>query len=801
MGLWQDVRYAFRALGRAPGFTIVVMVILAVGIGANVAMFSILDTAMLRPLPYSHPERLVLARTTFDGRPNWTSSAPDYFDWRDMSTSFEQLAASWGFTRNHTITGGEEPEQIPGIIVSVNFFPALGVSPLRGRGFGPDEALEGAPNVAIISHGYWQRRFGGSAEALGTTLTIDGFPHEVIGVMPAGFRFYYDVDVWRPMRPDSDFIGARRFHNWLLLGRLNAGVTMEQAQSEVDVISAQLEAEYPDSNEGKALLLTSLPEAMVEGYRQGLLMLMAAVALVLLIACGNVAGLMLARGSARRSELSVRAALGASSARLIRQLLTESLVMALVGGVAGTLLASWLQPFFLQLLAVDPPAGSSTALRTSVLFFAVVVSVATGVLSGIVPAIRTSRSDLIDDLKSGVRSTDAGGTRFRSGLVVVQVALSIVLLVGAGLLVRSLAGVMAVDIGFDASDLLTAEIRLPSTDYADAERRIQFYTNLVESVNAIPGVEGAALINQLPIRNPGNNIYVHDEEYPPLDPSEIRSAFIRSVLPGYFETMDISTLSGRVIEATDVSGGPPVLVISQTMADSIFPGRDPIGRRAVIDFGEPVSFEVIGVVEDVKMTSLLAMTPFPTMYASYLQVPYLNMGIAVRTAVEPQSIAGSLRNTVWDLDPDIPVADVRTMEDVIAGTLVARRVRTVALALFSGVALLLAAVGLYGVLAFWVTRRRHEIGIRVALGANSADVVEMILKRGIMLVVIGLVLGLVGAFGATRLLEDMLFNVDPIDPATFALVSLFFTIVAIIACLLPAWRALRVDPVIALQAE
>lgn len=800
MGILQDLRYAGRSLVKAPSFAAIVVFILAIGIGANVAMFSILDTAMLRSLPYADPDRLVLGRTTFDGNINWTSSAADYWDWRDLSTSFEHLAATWGFTRNHTITGGEEPEQLPGTVVSTNFFATLGVAPQLGRGFASDEALEGGPNVAMISHGYWQRRFGGSPDAVGSALTVDGYPHEIVGVMPAGFRFYYDVDMWRPMRPDSDYAGARRFHNWLLVGKLASDVTLTQAQSEVDVISAQLEAEYPDSNQGKALLLTPLPDAMVEGYRQSLLMLMVAVALVLLIACGNVAGLLLARGSSKRAELSVRAALGASGARLIRHLLAESLALAIVGGVLGTLLAAWLRPLFLQLLAVDPPAGGSTGIATTVLVFAVGISVVTGVVSGIMPALRTARDDLIDDLKSSVRTTDAGGTRFRSGLVVAQVAVSVILLIGAGLLIRSLLSLSSVETGFDTRNLLTAEIRLPSTEYADAEGRTQFFTKLVEDVGAIPGVESVALINQLPIRNPGNNIYVHDADNPPIDPDDIRSAYIRSVLPGYFESMGIPLLAGRAIESTDARESPRVLVISQTMADSIFPGVNPIGRSAVVDFGQPVPFEVVGVVADVKMNSLLS-NRFPTMYGSYLQIPYLEMGIAVRTAVEPVSVIGAVRNAVWNLDRDIPVAGVETMDEVVVRTLADRRARTVALAIFGCVALLLAAVGLYGVLAYWVTRRRHEIGIRVALGAGSGNIVEMILKRGIGLVLLGIVIGFVGAFAATRLLEEMLFGVEPADPLTFVLASLFFTLIALIACLLPAWRALRVDPLIALQAE
>jgi putative ABC transport system permease protein len=799
-GLWQDIRFASRSLSTAPGFALVVVLILGIGIGANVAMFSIIDSTMIRPLPYPEPERLVLGRATFGGRVNPYASAYDYWDYRDFSTSFEQLAAFWGFSQNFTVTGADEPERVSGVIVSIDLFPALGVSPQLGRGFSAEEAQETGPNVVIISHGYWQRRFGGAADVIGRTLVLDDQAYEVIGVMPAGYRFYHDVEVWRPMRPNSPYVGARRFHNWIMLGRLKPGVTIEQAQSEVDVISAQLEAQYPDSNREKALLLTELQEALAEGYRQSLYILMAAVALVLLIACGNVASLTLARGSARRTELSTRAALGASGVRLVRQLLTESLVMAVAAGILGTLLAIWLRSLLLQLLAVEQPAVERVGFASTVLLFALVISLVTGLVFGVVPALRASRGDLVGDLKSGARTTDAGGNRFRNGLVVAQVAVSIVLLIGAGLLIRSLATLMGVDVGFDTRNLLTAEVRLRGDEYADQERRIQFYKALRENVRAVPGVESVALINQLPIRDPGNNIYVWDEQNPPVDPGDIRSAWIRAVFPGYFETMGIPRLSGRGIEETDVDEAPAVLVVSRTFADSILPGKDPVGQRVVVDFGEPYTFEVVGVVEDIKMNSLLS-TQFPAMYGSYYQIPFRTMRLAVRTAVPPGSVVGGLREAVWNLDRDLPVAEVATMDDVLARSLSARRTRTVALGMFAGVALLLAAVGLYGVLAYYVSRRHHEIGIRVALGAEKGDMVELVLKRGLVLVAVGIALGLVGAFGVTRTLNEVLYQVEPTDPMTFALVSLFFALVAVIACLLPAWRALRVDPLIALQAE
>jgi putative ABC transport system permease protein len=799
-GFWQDIRYAIRSLIKSPGFTAVVVLILALGIGANVAMYSIIDTAMIRSLPYAEPERLVMGRATFNGNVNPWASAYDFWDYQELSTSFENLAAFWGFPVNGTVTGGERPERLVINTASRELFPLLGVRPQIGRLPSGEEALEGAPSVALISHGLWQRRYGGAPDVIGRTMTLDGTSVEIIGVMPRGFSFRFAVDVWLPMRPDSPFVGARRFHNWLILGRLKPGVTLAEAQSEVDVISAQLEAQYPDSNTGKALLLTELQEAMVEGYRASLFMLMAAVVVVLLIACGNVAGLLLAHGSTRRTELSLRAALGASAGRVVRQLLTESVVMAVVAGIFGTLVALWLQDLFVQLLQIDLPGAAEVGLSLSMLGFALLVSVVTGLVFGIVPAIRASRGELVDDLKSGVRTTDAGGAKFRSGLVVVQVAFSIMLLVGAGLLIRSFTSLTGVDPGFDARNLLTAEISLRGEEYSERDARIQFFTGLREEVRAIPGVESVAFINQLPILNPGNNTYVWPIDRPPLDPADQRSAFARGVLPGYFDAMGIPLLSGRDIQETDTREAPPVLVISRAMADTFFPGQDPIGKQVVVDFGDQTAFEIVGVVEDVRASSL-AGGPFYAFYTAYWQMAYSTMRVAVRTAVRPQSIIPAFREAVWSLDGDIPLDELATMDEVLSRSVAGWRVRAVALTIFAAVALLLAAVGLYGVLAYYVSRRQYEIGIRVAMGAAEGDIVELVLKRGLALVGLGLVIGLAGSVAVSRLLEDMLFRVEATDLTTFVAVSLFFIVVAVLACLLPAWRALRVQPAIALQAE
>jgi len=799
-GIWRDIRYAVRSLSQAPGFTSVVILVLGVGIGANVAMFGILHSTLIRPLPYEKSDQLVLGRATFDGRMGSWASAWDYWDFRDQSSSFQELAAFRGFPENNTITGGERPERISSLVVSINLFPALGVDPQLGRGFNPDEAVRGAPNVVMISHGFWQRRFGAAPDVIGGTLNVDEIPHTIVGVMPAGFQFYYDVDAWRPMRPDDQWVADRENNNWLIAGRLKDDVPIEEAQGEVDVIAAQLAAKYPEANSGKGLGLMSLQDALVEHHRQGLLLLMGAVMLVLLIACGNVAGLFLARGSIRRTEMSVRNALGASSSHVLRQLLVESLVVSVVAGAVGTVLALWLYDVLVKLMPAGLSGLAEASLSITMLAFALGVSLLVGLLSGVVPAMRAARGDLSEGLKSGGRATDAVGARFRSGLVAAQVAITVALLIGAGLLIRSFNSLIRVDPGFETENLLTAEIGLTWPKYRDQDRRIQFFGSLVDKVGAIPGVESVAIIDRLPILNVGGNEYVYNAEFPPLDPADRRSSNLRAVYPGYFEAMGIRTLSGRTISETDALGATPVFVISQNMAREYFPGEDPIGKRLVVDFDPPVTLEVVGVVDDVRQGALTE-EPFRAMYASYLQLPYYTMRVALRTAVEPNSLARAFREAVWSLDADIPLDDLVTMEEVIGRSVSGWKVRALALTLFAALALILAAVGLYAVLAYYVAGRRHEIGIRMALGASSGDVVELVLKRGLALVAIGLVLGAAGSLALTRLLRDMLFQVEPTDLTTYVAVAFVFLIVGTVACLLPAWRALRVDPMSALQSE
>jgi len=796
----HDIRHTVRGLVRNPGFTALVVLVLAIGIGANVAMFSTMNQALLRPLPFPEPSKLVLGRATFNGNLNPLVSGYDYFDYRERNRTLESLGAILFAAFDVTVTGGDVPEQISGTFASWDLFRTLGVHAQLGRHFSADEGEPGGPSVVMISHGYWQRQFGGAPDIVGQSITVNGAPQTIIGVMPAGFEILYDVDLWAPMQREGAFADARRWHNWLLVGRLRPDATIESAQADMDAISAQLAAEYPETNRDKALRLTDLHEALAENYRTSLMLLMVAVGLVLLIACGNVASLLLARGSVRRSELSIRAALGASGSRLMRQLLTESMVTAVLAGALGTLLAIWFQKLVLQFMPIDIPGVEAQGISLPMLGFALLLSATTGLLFGILPAVRAAQTNVVEDIKSSVRTTDSGGSRFRGALVVAQVAVSVILLIGSGLLMRSFANLRGVNPGFDPRNLLTAEIRLTNEKYPEAEQRVNFYAKLLEEVDAIPGVTDVALINMLPIRNPGNNIYVYAADRPPADPNDRDIAYTRTVFPGYFDAMGIPLLRGRGIERSDVAESPRVLVINETMAATLFPDEDPIGRLVVVDQGEAVTYEVVGVVGDVRVSGP-RYNPRLAMYGSYFQRPIYTMRMAIRTAIEPTSIARDLRRIVWSQDRDIPLDELSTMSDLIARSVSRERVMALSLTLFAAVAMSLAAIGLYGTLAYYVSRRVNEIGIRVALGAASGDIVRRVLKRGLLLGVIGIAAGLVGAFWATRLIQQMLFTIEPTDPVTFAAVSAFFALVALVACLIPAWRALRVDPLTALAAQ
>jgi putative ABC transport system permease protein len=774
-----------------------VILLLAFTIGANVAMFSVLHQALIRPLPYAEPERLVMGRATFNGNINPDMSAYDYFDYRERNQVFQSVGLIMTGERNVTITGGDHPEQLPAATVSWDLLPTLGIPAAAGRHFLPAEQQLDGPAVVMISRGYWLRRFAAAVDVIGSTIMVDGAPRTVVGVMPTQLRALRTADIWVPMQRGAPRASSRGWHNWLMVARLRPGVTLEQAQADADAISTQLSREYPDTNRDKALLLTELHVVLAEGYQTAMILLMTAVGLVLLIACGNIASLLLARGADRRSELCVRAALGASSPRIVGQLLTESLVIATLGGALGTALAVCLQRVILSLVPVGVPGIEKLGVSWIMMVFALLVSLASGLLFGALPAVQAARSGIVSNLRSSGRSTDHRGRRFHSGLVVVQVAVSVALLIGSGLLLKSLYTLRAVHPGFDTSNLLTAEIRLASDKYPGQEARIQLFSGLTEELRALPGVRDVAVINQLPIRDPGNNIAVYATARPPADPNDRIPAYRRSVLPGYFAAMGVPLLRGRGIDTTDTAQAKRVLVVNETMARTLFPDENPIGQ--LVNIGSDIDCEVVGVVGDVRVSGPRYRPRF-TMYSSSLQQPTLTMRLALRTTGEAAAVTAGYRRAVWRRDRDIPIPELISMEQIIARSVSGDSAIAVSVTLFAAVAALLAALGLYGVLAYSVSRRSHEIGVRIALGAQAKHVIIEVMKRGLHLVAAGILIGLAAAFWASRFLQRILFETAPTDAATFVVVSLLFMLVALIACLIPACKALKVSPVSALTS-
>jgi len=800
--LKQDLAYALRGLGRSPGFTAASLLTLTLGIGASVGAFSIMEAALLRPLPYQDPDRLVLGLGTTEGESyTQTVSAHDYVDLKDRGTAFEALGAQTAWPWLSSLTGGEEPLRLPVSWVSVNLFPTLGVEPVLGRSFSADEGEAGGPPVAMLSHALWQQSFGGDPKVVGRSVSIDGNPFTVVGVMPQGFRAWADADVWMPLRLGEGFASDRRYQNFVMIGRIRSDASLRQAVSQADVIAAELAAAYPATNRGEGFRLTNLQDALTQSYRTNLLLLVGGVGLLLLIACGNLAALFLARGFARQTEYSVRMALGAARGRILRQVMTESLVVSLAGGILGTLAAVGTHGIIAGNLPFNLPAQSfQGGISIPMLGAALFLSVGTGLLTGIVPGSRVSRRDAVDGLKTGTRSADLRGTRVRSGLVVAQVALAMVLMLGSGLLIRSLAHLRSVDPGFDAVGLLATDLELPASEYPDNERRQVFFRTLDQRIRAIPGVEDLAMIDRLPMRTFGGNTYVYPVGERPGADEQARTSNERWVMPGYFQAMGIPVLQGRGIDATDGPDAPPVLVINETMAREFFPNRDPLGQRLFIDFDERTAFEVVGVVGDVRFTGPAHET-FQAMYHSYFQDPVARMEMAVRVGGDPALVVPALREGIRELDPNLPISDVERMEEVLARTMGDQRVMAAVLTFFAWVATLLTALGLYGVLAYYVSQRVPELGLRMALGADPRGVVRMVAGRGLGLLALGMALGMAGAVVGTRLLTSLLVGVEPTDPLTFVVVNVFFLAVGALASLLPARRAVKVDPIKALQAE
>jgi predicted permease len=798
----SDLRFALRSLVRRPLFSLILISILGVGLGANAAMFSVVDSVLLEPLPYPDGDRLVwMWSRTPEGRDN-SVAALDYMDYREHGTQLEQLAAYMLWQERYVITGGDDPEVLVGAAVSWNLFRTLGVEPVVGRGFVPEDEDPASGNLVVLGHGLWQRRFGGDPEILGQTVSLEGNAYEVVGVMPQGFAFPSWAELWRPMRMSERAAQGRGNNNFLVIGRLPRGTSLEQAEAELVSLAAGIAEEFPESKQGWSVALVPMKDVFVGDVRAVLWILMGAVGLVLLIACANVAALLLARAMSRQGEVAVRVALGASRGRVTRQMLTESVVTALLGGGLGLGVAYGALQLLGSLDAVSSASGGAE-MDATVLVFTLVVAIATGVLFGLAPAIRAPQLRVVEALKEGHRGMrGVGGLKLQSGLVVGQVALSLVLLVGSGLLMRSFLNIQREELGFRAQGVLTARLRLPSAIYGEDRHPNLFFEAMLERVRTLPGVEEAGVITSLPVIGgfgPWN--YVHADGRPPATPADRRGAVRRVVSPGYFEAMGIPLLRGRVLDAGDGAEAPNVAVISRRLAEEFFPGEDPIGRSIVMGgWNPPLYLRVVGVVGDVRLGPLQFDTR-PTMYWPLAKNGRLSASLVLHTAGDAAALAPALREAVRSVDPNVPVSAIRPMHTIVATSLAQQRFRTLLLGAFAGVALLLAALGLYGVLAQLVGRRTHELGVRIALGAERRNILGWVLGHGMRLTGIGLILGLIVAAATTSLARGLLFGVEPLDPLTYVLTAVILGAVALSAALVPAWRATRVDPVESLRSE
>ena len=794
----QDLRYALRTLRRNVGFTTAAVLTMALGIGATSAIFSVVNGVLLRPLPYEAPERLVMIWGTYPDFGRTATSLPDFLDWRAQSRTLEQMAARHGTTFN--LTGAGEPEQLAGERVTANFFPTLGVAPAIGRNFTPDEEEPGRGGVAILDHGYWQRRFGGDPAVVGRTLTLNGRPHTVVGIAPPGFRFWEDADVYAPIVRDTT--ANRRSEFLTVFGRLVPGATVEQASAEMKTVLARLAELYPASNESLRSEVIGMHEDVVGTVRPALLVFMGAVGLVLLIACANVANLLLARAAAREREMALRAAIGAGRGRLVRQLLTESVVIALLGGAIGLLLAYWsldlLRAANVELL----PRLEEVAIDGTAVIFALLVSAATGLLFGLAPAARLSHAALQGALKEGGRGASGGAVaRFRSALVLGEVAVALVLLVGAGLLLRSFDKLNRVELGFQPQGVLTYNVALPPARYEQPAQLPPVYDRLLERTRAIPGVAAVSVSNGLPMGGAGYASFTVEGRAPLPDSNEDLQPF--RVSTEHFRVLGIPLKSGRLFTDGDVEGAPRVAVVNEEMVRRYFDGRDPLGRR--VTFGNPADtaaqwWTVVGVVGDVAQEGVTA-RPYAQLYRPIAQAPARSLTVAIRATGNPMAVAGPARAALKAVDAELPLSGLRTMEDRIAADLARPRVSMLLLAGFAVVALVLAAIGIYGVIAFAVSQRTREIGIRMALGATTGDVQQLVVRQGMTPVLVGVVVGIGGALLLTRFMSSLLYGVGATDPATYAGVALFLASVALAASWLPARRATRVQPVEALRQD
>jgi len=810
--LWQDLRYGIRMLLKAPSVSIVATIALALGIGANTAIFSVVNAVLLRPLPFAHSESLmnVWETDSIRGSKRGSASYPNFVDWRDQNHVFEHLSSY--HTNDFILTGRGDSARLQGAVINADMFPILQVSPVIGRGFLPDEDKPSENGrVVILSQDLFQRRFNADPNVIGQSIVLDAKPYTIVGVMPRAFQFPVQndpVELWTTVAVDREgedpITDERGAHYMNVIGRLKPGVTKEQAQAEMTQIGARLEQQYPDKNLHRSIGVEPTLEALVGDIRPTLLILLGAVGCVLLIACANVANLLLARAMTRHKEMAIRAALGASRMRVIRQLLTESVVLSLAGGALGLVLAIWWSDLLVALGKQSIPRALQVGLDWRVLIFTLGVSVLTGVVFGLVPALHSSKTELTESLKEGGRSGGEGARRngVRGVLVVTELAIAVILLVGAGLLIQSLWRLRNVSPGFESQNLLTFAVGIPDVKYP-TEKQDPFYRDLVTRVQALPGVRSASSIIPLPLSGDMFRIsFAIDGR--PVAKGDQPSADFFAVSDDYFKTMGIPLVSGRVFTQRDSVNAPGTIIINQEFARQYFPGENPIGKRLKPGISttekEADWREIVGVVGDVRNRNLSS-----ELRAGYFvpqaQVPFNQMSIVVRTTGDPKALITAVQNEVHSMDRELPVFNVKTMDEYISATVAAPRFNATLLVIFASVALVLTIVGLYGVMSYTVAQRTNEIGIRMALGAQRGDVLRLIVSQGFKLVLLGLGIGLAGAFALTRVISSLLFGVTTKDPITFAAVTTLLTVVALLACYIPARRATRLDPLSALRYE
>ena len=813
-GLLQDIRFGLRQLLKNPSFSTLAILTLALGIGANTAIFSVVNGILLRPLPFKDPDRLVRVWHTppaksFPGMTFFSVSAANYFDWQRDNHVFERMAI-YNY-QGLTLTGVAQPLQVDASAVSSGFFETLAVAPMLGRVFSPEEDQPGHTNVVVLSYRFWQEHLGTDPNIVGHNITMDGQNYLVAGVMPESFRFPEFAQMWTPMGWTDKERAVRGEHHSTVIARLKPGVELSQAQAEMNTISSRLEQLYPADDKGWGALVVPLHKDLVKDIQPALLVLFGAVAFVLLIACANVANLALARTFNRYKEIAIRTALGAGFGRVLRQILTESVILALVGGVLGLIAAPFGQQLILAFLGDQLPGAITVRLDLRVLAFTACISALTGIIAGVLPAMRLAKSDVNQALKQGLGRTDASSSSHatRRVLVVAEVALSLVLLVGAGLMIRSLQQLQRVAPGFESNGVLTMTAAVARAKFPQPTQFINFFEQVLQRVRTLPGVEAAGVIDDIPLDQNGSHQPIAIEGQPEVAMADQPEVDVRLISAGYLRAMRIPLLRGRDFGDQDVSGRPASILISESMAQRFWPGQDPIGKRLTLTFSPEHIREVVGVVGDVKLDSLDQSRPSTTIYVPLDQISASGpngwnsfpLTLAVRSSTAPGSMVSAVTNALHEVDGTIPVRDVFTMDDLVAKSLSQPKFNMLLLGAFAGLALLLAAIGIYSVLSYSVRQRVPEIGIRLALGARMSDVLRMVVVEGMKPTLLGAAIGTIAALALGRLVASLIFQVKPADPLTFIAVAAVLAVIALLACIVPAYRASKVDPVIALRNE